>query len=123
MTDGARLVVVRLFVVALAGCSAAEIPVPRSEPAVEAEPRVWLRCEVDWRCYAIDPDTGRRAGLLRSDTAFGGGDTAHWSESELCRLAQREAERVRCREGSPYFEQLEIDRDCSCSPQWVEGEE
>lgn len=115
MTDGARLVVVRLFVVALAGCSAAEIPVPPSEPAVEAASRVWLRCEVDWRCYAIDPDTGRRAGLLRSDTAFGEGDAAHWSESELCRVAQQHAERVRCREGSPYFEQLEIDRDCSCT--------
>lgn len=110
-----------LFVAALAGCSATEIPAPPPEPVVEPEPRVWLRCEVDWRCYAIDPDTGRRDGLLRSDTAYGEGDPAHWSEPELCGVAQRHAERVRCREGSPYFEQLEIDRGCSCRPK-VEGE-
>ena len=121
MTDSGRLAATGLFAAALAGCSAAEIPAPPPEPAVEAEPRVWLRCEVDWRCYAIDPDTERRAGLLRSDTAFGEGDAEHWSESELCRVAQQYAERVQCREGSPYFEQLEIDRGCSCSPK-VEGE-
>ena len=122
MTDMMRPLVAAGLFVAASACSAAEIPAPPSEPPVEAEPRVWLRCEVDWRCYAIDPDTGRRAGLLRSDTAYGVGDAAHWSESRLCLIAQQAAERVRCREGSPYFEQLEIDRDCSCS-RWVEGEE
>ena len=122
MTDMMRpLVAAGLFVAALAGCSAAEIPAPPSEPAVEVEPLVSLRCEVDWRCYAIDPDTGRRAGLLRSDTAYAEGNAADFGESRLCFFAQREAERVRCREGSPYFEQLEIDRGCSCSRERLEG--
>ncbi len=88
---------------------------------MEEEQRVVARCEVDWRCYAIDPETGKRTGLLRSDTASGEGYADVADESFLCRIAQEAAERVRCREGGPYFEQLEIDRDCSCS-RWLEGE-
>ena len=123
MTDTMRhFAAAGLLVAVFAGCSGSQIPTPAAEQPVEEEPRVVLRCEVEWRCYAIDPETGKRAGLLRSDTSWSEAYAEFFAEGELCRSAQGAAERVRCREGSPYFEQLEIDRDCSCS-RWVEGEE
>ena len=111
-----------LLVAVLGACSGSQVPASPLGPEVEGEPIVWLRCEVDWRCYAIDPDKGKRTGLLRSDTAWAEYRADTYSESLVCRRAQRTAEGVRCLEGSPYFEQLEIDRDCSCSRK-VEGEE
>ena len=112
MTDTRRFAAAGLFVV-VAGCSAAEIPAPPVVQAVEEEPpREWWRCEVSWRCYAIDPETGERTELLRSDTAWA---ESAGSRARTCRSAHRFARGVECREGSPYFEQLELDRDCSCT--------
>lgn len=120
-------------VASLTGCSGAVIPSPPSEEPVEEDPlENWRVCEVDWRCYAIDPETGKRTGLLRSDTAWadmyvekrttsrsrssGWPTTIDAADSRACRNAQGAAERAHCREGGPYFEQLEIDRGCSCGP-------
>lgn len=112
MTDMRRLAAAGLFLTALAGCSMAEIPArPVVETVQEEPPRESWRCEVPLRCYAIDPDTGKRTELLWSDTAWSQG----WdTRSRACRSAHRFARNVECREGSPYFEQLEVDRECSC---------
>ena len=49
--------------------------------------------------------------MLRSDTAW-----AEFADSSVrsYRSAHRFARGVECREGTPYIEQLEFDRDCSC---------
>lgn len=112
MTDIGRVAAAGLFAAALGACSGAAIPSAPVEERLEREPREWWRCEVPWRCYAIDPETGKRTELLRSDTAWSQGAD---SRASACRHAHRFARGVECREGSPYFEQLEIDRDCSCT--------
>ena len=74
--------------------------------------REWWRCEVPVRCCAIDPETGRRTELLWSDTAR---VEFAVSGARACRFAHCFARGVEYREGSPYFEQLEINRECSCT--------
>lgn len=98
----------------LAGCSGTYVPPPPPPEPVEREPIEFLRCEVGWRCYAIDPETQERTELLDSGTAWYE-TAAERLESRVCRSAQAQAESADCREGSPYFEQLEIDRNCSCT--------
>lgn len=112
MINMVSLAAAGLFVGAFTACSAVEPPAPPVVETVneEASRERW-RCEVPLRCFAIDPDTGKRTELLWSDTAWSEG----WdSRSRACRSAHRFARDVECREGSPYFEQLEIDRECSC---------
>ena len=65
-----------LFVGAFTACSAVEPPAPPVVETVneEASRERW-RCEVPLRCFAIDPDTGKRTELpfttkLWSDTAL-----------------------------------------------------
>lgn len=86
---------------------------PAPYPAAAAER--W-RCEVGWRCYATDPDTRERTELLRSGTAWYEDEATQTSGSTfVCAAAKDEARDVsRCRQGIPHYEELEIDRDCSC---------
>ena len=86
---------------------------PAPYPAAAAER--W-RCEVGWRCYATDPDTRKRTELLRSGTAWYEDEgTQTGSSAFVCADAKNQArDAARCSQGVPHYEELEIDRDCSC---------
>ena len=77
----------------------------------QAQQERW-RCQVGWRCYATDPETRQRAELLSSGTAWRAESS---SRTWVCGQARTKALEADCQEGIPHYEELEVDRDCTCT--------
>ena len=97
----------------LEDAAAARVSLWQPAPYAATGAEGW-RCEVGWRCYATDPDTRERTELLGSGTAWYE-DQSESSSSFVCFDAKQEASKAfSCRTGIPYYEEWEVDHDCSC---------
>ena len=71
------------------------------------------RCELRWRCYDTDDDTGERTELIDSGTAwYEGAGSRDW----VCSRATAQLSGGSpCNTGHPDYYELEKDEECSCS--------
>lgn len=77
-------------------------PHPAPSPG-QAQQERW-RCEVDWRCYATDPDTRERTELMSSGTAWRQRTPAECGCARKARSKALEAQGDDCRTGYPHYE-------------------
>ena len=83
--------------------------------------QVRWRCEVSWRCYDTDDDTGDRTELLDSGTAwYEGAGSRDW----VCGRAKAQLSGGSpCNTGHPDYYELEKDDECVCSRPGQEAQE
>lgn len=96
---------------------------PKAEKAgLLPQSAVW-RCEVDYRCYDTDDDTGERLSLLRSGTAWYEEPSEHpqgspgdmHAQSTACFEAHNHfAGGKTCNTGYPDFYELELEPEIGC---------